>query len=125
MTTATALSAHTAAWPMSPPPIRLAYVCHPSSGDPKLNWRSVRRICVELIHEGVLPIAPQLLLPHFVNEAHNRGLGMACCLKLLERCDEVRAYADAGVTAGMAREIAHAGIQGIPVHYCRSPVGSS
>ena len=98
---------------------RWVYVCHPlTGGDGALSGESLqdtmarnieqcRRICAKIVgEEGHTPIAPQVYLPHFIDEETARDLAMDICLQLLGRCHEVRVYGSL-LTPGMVREIEH------------------
>jgi len=75
----------------------------------------VLRICRRLISEGRVPIAPQVYIPAFVDEATERDLALRLCLRLVALSDEVYAYGEP--TEGMRLEIAEAERLGIPVVY--------
>jgi hypothetical protein len=102
------------ATPTSQPRARKVYVCHPFADDPVANAERVRGICIALLDRGLVPVAPQLYLPQFVDELSGRERALTLCLALLEDCHEVRVYGST-ITAGMHREIAHAKSLGIPV----------
>ena len=63
--------------------------------------------------EGYLPIAPQIYLPEFIDEATERDLALKLCLALVTLSGEVRVYGKP--TEGMRLEIAEAHRLGIPV----------
>jgi len=90
------------------------YVCHPFADAPVKNAGCVRRICRLIVEDGLLPLAPHIYLPQFVNEATEREQAMALCLELMELADEVRVYGDR-ITPGMEEEIARARELGLPV----------
>ena len=93
--------------------MKIAFVCHPFSGAPAGNHRRVVEICSRLAVQGVLPIAPQIYIPQFVDESTQRELALRLCRELVRISGEVKVY---GVpTAGMRREIAEAQRLGIPV----------
>jgi hypothetical protein len=93
------------------------YVCHRSSSSDRLaSLMSMRRICRELVHEGVLPICPQLYLGNFVDEDIERDIALRLCQEMLKGCDEVRIYGRE-LTAGMRIEISFAEALGLPVEY--------
>ena len=96
--------------------MRRVYVCHPYAADPEGNTRSVRAICRMIADGGHLPIAPQLYLPQFIDEATERERALLFCLELISLCDEVRMYGSV-ITAGMRREIEHAEALGIQVRF--------
>lgn len=97
--------------------MRCIYICHAFAGDVMRNQIQVAQHARAIIAEGNLPIAPHLYLPLLLSEATDRELAMRLCLALVERCDEVRVFGDM-ITAGMAREIAHAVARGIEVMIC-------
>jgi hypothetical protein len=89
-------------------------VCHPFSGDPVGNVEKIKRICRQLVDQGALPIAPQLCLPAFIDEATERELALDLCLEFVGLCDEVGVF-DESVTSGMGREIDRANLYRIPI----------
>ena len=92
------------------------YVCHPFADDPDGNTERVREVCRTLADGGVLPVAPHVYLPQFIDEDGDRERALGLCLELVETCDELRVYGGR-VTAGMRREIEHAERRGIPVRF--------
>ena len=96
-------------------PLRV-YICHPFSGDVVTNQEKVRRICEDLKREGngdILPVAPHIYLPEFVDEFHERDIAIRFCLSLLECCSLVYVYGEP--TEGMREEVAYAESKGITV----------
>lgn len=80
--------------------MRRIYICHPFRGEQMGNAERVRRICESLKHDCV-PLAPQLMLPAFIDEATESDLAIAHCLRLVAAADEIRVYgrADGGNVA--------------------------
>lgn len=95
---------------------RRVYVCHPYRNAPAENVERVTEICKALSASGHLPVAPQLYLPQFMDEATEREQALAMCLELLDASDEVRVYGQS-ITAGMRLEIERAEARGIPVRF--------
>lgn len=95
---------------------RRVYVCHPYSDDPPQNCACIRRHCRALAMAGLVPIAPQLYLPEFIDEESERELALSLCLELVTTCDEVRIFG-AAITPGMHREIQFAREHGVPVYF--------
>ena len=93
--------------------MRVIYLAHPFRGHPISNSEKVRSLARTCSVYGELPLAPQIYLPQFLEEATERYLAMRLCLKLVSLSDEVRVYGDP--TAGMRLEIAEAERLGIPV----------
>lgn len=90
------------------------YVCHPYSNNPAGNAARVATICKALVARGLLPIAPQVYLGAFVDDATERETAMGLCLDLLSMCDEVRVYGPT-LTAGMLEELRFAMAQGMRI----------
>lgn len=88
------------------------FICSPFRGDMEGNARKAAGYCRTAWEEGVLPVAPHLLFPQFLNEGieAERQAGLAMGLELLLCCDEVWVFGEA--TEGMAAEIAYAAEQG-------------
>jgi len=93
---------------------RRIYVCHAFSDDPDCNAARVAEICKALVDSGYVPMAPQLYLPRFVDEATERERALRLGIDLLDGCDELRVYGGR-ITEGMRGEIEHAEARGIPV----------
>lgn len=103
---------------------RRVYVCHPFSGDPEGNAARVRGLCRKLHRQGVLPIAPQIYLPQFVDEATERVRAMELCIHLLELCDAIYVYGT-HLTTGMRKELWHASSKGMDVQFMGTPADHS
>ncbi len=99
---------------------RRVYVCHAFAEDPQANAERVRTLCRALAESGFLPVAPQVYLPLFLDEATERERALSLCLELVGTCDEVRVYGL--VTAGMRREIERAEALGVPVRFAAEEV---
>jgi DNA polymerase-3 subunit epsilon len=93
---------------------RRVYVCHPYASDPVANVERVRAIARELADLDLMPVAPHLYIPAFVDEATERERALKLCLELVDTCDELWVFGDF-VSPGMQREIAFARSRGIPV----------
>ena len=94
-------------------PIRkLVFICHAFRNDRAGNAERVRRIC-EALKNDCVPLAPQLTLPAFIDEATERELAIVHCLRLVAAADELRVYGEP--TDGMRLEIGEAMRLGIPV----------
>lgn len=87
------------------------YICHPFSGDTYTNQREVREYCRAVTESSRdhLPIAPQIYLPQWMDDATDRDHAMDLCLRLLDVCDELWICGDR-VSAGMRVEIDYAGM---------------
>lgn len=100
------------------------YIAHPFSGDVGRNVERVCEICRSVVADGHLPIAPQLYLPAFVDEATERHLVLRLCVELVGCCDALWFYGPC-ITSGMEREISAAQAAGIPVFNRLYPAGAS
>jgi len=89
------------------------FVCHPFAGDSAGNAAAVRRIACRIALQGHVPIAPQIYLPQFIDEATERDLALTICLAMLALCDALQVYGEP--TEGMRLEIAEARRLGIPI----------
>jgi DNA polymerase III subunit epsilon len=97
---------------------RRIYVCHPFADNPEGNSQRVGEICRALTESGFVPIAPQLYLPRFIDEATERDSALRLCIDLLDCSDELRVYGGR-ITKGMRGEIEHAESRGIPVRFAQ------
>jgi len=93
--------------------MRRIFISHPFSSAPDHHERVIVNLARALAHAGSLPIAPQIYLPQFIDEATERELALKLCLALVAICDEVRVYGEP--SEGMRLEIAEAHRLGIPV----------
>lgn len=91
----------------------IIYVCHSFSTDPDTNAHLIRRQCRQIAESRLVPLAPQLFLPQFLDEDTERELALGICFELIGLADEVWVYGEA--TDGMRLEIAEAERLGIPV----------
>ena len=96
--------------------MRRVFISHPFSASPERHAAAVKRIARALARDGCLPLAPQIYLPQFVDEATQRDLALQMCLDLVSLSDELRVYGR--VTEGMRLEIEAARKLGIPVVDC-------
>lgn len=93
--------------------MKKVYISHPFSENIADNAEKIREICQQVSDRDILPIAPQLYLPYFVDELTQREKAMRFCLELITLCDEVWVYGDH--SQGMTQEIEFAQRQGIRV----------
>jgi hypothetical protein len=108
--------------------IKRAYICHPFAADPQGNRLRVINILESIVHAGygnVLPIVPWLSLTHFLDDRipGDRAKAMLYAQQyintLVPKHDQLWVYG-AGVSSGMAMEIAMAKAHGIEI-IIRSP----
>ena len=96
----------------------LVYVCSPFAGNIEQNVSRARTYCRFAVSEGMIPIAPHLHFPQFLDDTdtEQRSLGLFFALVLLGKCDAVWVFGD-HVSRGMSAEIAKAKRKGIPIRY--------
>lgn len=92
------------------------FVCSPLAGDIEGNIERARAYCAFVLRQGLLPYAPHLFFPQFLNEHDpaERELGITLGLVELANCRELWAFGER-VSEGMRREIARANELGIRV----------
>lgn len=96
-----------------------AFICSPYRGDVGENIRKAREYCRwAAMEHGVIPIAPHLLFPQFLDDGDpaQRELGIDMGLELLADCKQLYYFGDV-VTEGMAKEMNRAHALGIPTEY--------
>lgn len=93
----------------------LIYICSPfRAEDPetaRLNVALAKMACRNAIEEGMLPIAPHLYFPNFMNEDDpaERDYGLSAGIRALAMCDKMKVFViDNRISAGMEAEIWHA-----------------
>ena len=96
----------------------LVYICSPYSDDILNNERKARVFCKFAVQQGVIPIAPHLLYPQFLDDSDpaERELGLFFGIVLLTKCEEIWVFGT-HVSAGMAAEIAKAKSREIQIRY--------
>lgn len=94
------------------------FVCSQYSGDVVANVETAKRYCNYVFKQGHSPFAPHLLYPQMLNDKKpaERELGISAGLDFLEACDEVWVFGMVH-SEGMAMEIKHAEMFGVPVVY--------
>jgi len=93
------------------------FICSAFRGDTEENIRKTKEYCRWAATKcGVIPIAPHLLFPQFLNDNNEkeRQLGISMGFELLADCRELYYFGDS-VTEGMAAEINKAYELNIPV----------
>lgn len=95
----------------------LVYIASAFSGGEEDNVRRTQDYCRFAVSEGVIPLAPHLHYPQFMdeNDPSQRELGLRFALILLGKCKELWAFGEE--SAGMKREIDKAKSRGIPIRY--------
>ena len=96
----------------------LVYICSPYAGDTETNVEIARGFCATAVARRVIPLAPHLHYPQFMDDTDpaDRELAMFFNRVLLSKCEAVWVYT-ARVSVGMRAEIEWAHQLEIPVRY--------
>ena len=94
----------------------VVYICSKFSGDVEGNTAKARVYSRYAVEQGVVPIAPHLLLPQFLSEETERELAISMDILILSRCDALWVFGNEP-SAGMQMEIEFAKQKGIPIKY--------
>ena len=96
--------------------MKLVYIASPYAGDIPNNVERAKEYCKQALEQGVIPVAPHLLYPQFLEDGDpaERNLGLRAGLELLARCDELWVCGPE-ISPGMSREIQFAQGLGIPI----------
>lgn len=97
---------------------KLIFVSSPYSGDIAKNVANAKAYCKYVIDQGLIPIAPHLLFPQFLDDTDDtdRLMGLYAGLTLLERCDEFWLFGDT-ISDGMRTELEEAIRLGKPITF--------
>ena len=96
----------------------LVFICSPLAGDMERNLQNARRYSKFAVERGVIPFAPHLLFPQFMDDGDKaqRDLGLFFGLVLMGKCDEVWLFGGI-VSKGMRLELAKARKRGMRVRF--------
>ena len=64
----------------------IVYICSAFSGDVEGNTMKARAYSRFAVDQGMIPIAPHLLLPQFMKEETERDLAMFMDIAILSKC---------------------------------------
>jgi len=94
----------------------LVYIASPYAGETEDNISRVKGYCRFAVSKGVIPLAPHLLYPQFMDDddEDQRILGLRFAIALLCRCDELWVFGEK-VSAGMEKEIEKAEKRGMRI----------
>ena len=98
--------------------MKIVYIVSPFRGDTKRNIAKACDYCKAAVRAGVMPIAPHLLYPQFMDDSdrEQRKLGLSFALQLLRKCDELWVCGN-DITDGMLGEMEAAQDCKIPIRY--------
>ena len=96
----------------------IVYIASPYRGDVERNTENARKYCRFAISKGIIPLAPHLLYPQFMDDGDEkqRQLGLSFAITLLGKCDELWVMGDE-ISDGMLCEMEKAHESGIPIRY--------
>ena len=94
----------------------VVYIASPYAGETEDNISRAKGYCRFAVSKGVIPLAPHLLYPQFMDDddEDQRILGLRFAIALLCRCDELWVFGEK-VSAGMAKEIEKAEKRGMRI----------
>ena len=94
----------------------LVYIASPYAGETEDNISRAKGYCRFAVSKGVIPLAPHLLYPQFMDDGDEdqRTLGLRFAIALLCRCDELWVFGEK-VSGGMAKEIEKAEKRGMRI----------
>ena len=94
----------------------LVYIASPYAGETEDNISRAKGYCRFAVSKGVIPLAPHLLYPQFMDDddEDQRILGLRFAIALLCRCDELWVFGEK-VSTGMAKEIEKAEKRGMRI----------
>ena len=113
-------------------PMTKVYICSPfrpvseeparAEEEKKQNVERTKTACSLVTKRGLLPIAPHLFFPQFLDDDNpkERKMGMLFGRELLCGCDAVWVFGDR-ISEGMEAEIKQAKASDIPVRYFDEP----
>lgn len=104
--------------------MKLIYICSPYRGDTEYNAAKARGYCRFACRHEVVPIAPHLMYPQFLDDdiPEEREEGICLGMELLKRCDELWVFGDR-ISEGMRVEIEAAEQNGIKIRYFKERSG--
>ena len=84
----------------------MIFVCSPYRGDVIRNAEKAQLYCQMVIKSGLIPIAPHLYFPQFLddNDPAEREAGIRAGLELIKHCNEIWVFGKE-ITDGMRQEI--------------------
>lgn len=96
----------------------LVYICSPYSGNTETNVEIAREFCAVAVKRRVIPLAPHLLFPQFMDDTDPdaRELAMFFNRVLLSKCEQIWVYTPQ-VSTGMRLEIEWAQQMEVPIRF--------
>lgn len=94
------------------------FICSPLAGNVERNLSNARRYARFALDKGMVPFAPHLLYPQFLDDTdkEERNLGIFCGLVFLSKCEELWVFGSV-YSKGMRVEIAKARKRGLLIRF--------
>lgn len=88
---------------------KIVYICSPFRMDREYGMTFARIMCAKAVDKGVVPYAPHLLFPQFLDDDKpaDRSRALKMCMEMLRVVDELWVCGDV-ITEGMRGEIEEA-----------------
>ena len=96
----------------------LVFICSPYAGNVEENVKNAKRYCRFAVDKKVIPVAPHLFFPQFMDDRirAERDLALFMGRIFLQRCSAMWVFGSR-ITNGMAGEIHKAKCRGITIRY--------
>ena len=94
----------------------LIYICSRYAGDVEKNVDAAKKYCRFAINQNVVPLAPHLLYPRFMDDRKEQALVRLMNKVLLRRCDQVWVFGET-ISSGMGYELELARNYKKPIKY--------
>ena len=94
----------------------VVYICSKYSGDIHTNSNDAKRYSRFAVEQGMIPIAPHLLFPLFMDEKTERDIAMYMNEVLISRVDELWVFGNE-LSSGMKAEVEAAKNLKKPIRY--------
>lgn len=96
----------------------IVYICSPFAGDTERNVQKARGYSRFAVSKGVIPLAPHLIFPQFMDDSHQeeRETALFMGMVLLTKCRELWCFGDKR-SPGMMAEIEKAKLRSMNIRY--------
>ena len=84
--------------------LSLVYICSRYAGDVEKNVDAAKKYCRFVLNQNVVPLAPHLLYPCFMDDSKEQDLVRTINKVLLGRCDQVWVFGET-ISSGMGYEL--------------------
>lgn len=97
----------------------ITFICSPFRGDILSNQMLARRFSRFALTRRVIPIAPHLLFPQFLDDSvpDERELALFMNARIMSFCEQVWVCVPDSITEGMAAELDIADQMGLPIRF--------